>query len=103
MHKVKRNDTGQVFSDTLRIAGVVFNLTGMTVNFVLKNAATGVATKKPATIVSATEGTVEYQPDSSDVGTSGNYRAEWEVNNAGKLLTFPSDSYIQLRVIDDLG
>jgi hypothetical protein len=90
---IKRNDTGQRLSSTLRLNGAAFNLAGRTVRFHMRNNA----------ITSASAGTVQYAPTAEDVETEGEYSVEWEVTLDGdEKLTFPHNGYEKLTIIKDL-
>jgi hypothetical protein len=58
------------------------------------------------TITDASGGRVEYSwlSDGSDTDTSGSYEAEVEVVNedTGRVTTFPSDGYREIRIIEDI-
>lgn len=99
---VKRNDTAQVWADTLTLNESPINLLGCTVNLIISHGQRSVVTR-PATIVNAAAGTVSYQPVSSDVSTTETLRLEWEITYPdGSKLTVPNDSYITVSVIADL-
>jgi hypothetical protein len=101
---IKRGDTGQVFTATLTVDGAAQDLTDATVYFVMSPANGGTVIKEEATVTDATAGQVEYLPVADDVATAGRYRIEWEVElPGGRILTFPSGSYNELTILDDLG
>jgi len=97
---IKSNDTALNFTDTLLLNGQPFNLTGCTVDFKMKGST---SFADSATVVSAADGTVSYQPGVSFPTTAGKYSQEWEVTDTnGKILTFPSDDYNQVVIIANI-
>jgi hypothetical protein len=102
--RIKRHDTGQLFTSTLTLDGDPFDLTNCTVSFIMKTDDGVTQVKQTATVTDAGAGEVEYQPLAADVDTSGRYNVEWEVIlPGGKILTFPNDGYNRLIILDDLG
>lgn len=98
---VKRGDVGVVFEDTLTSGGVPVDLTGATVRFILSR--NGASTVRVATVVNAAAGTVSYAAVAGDLATAGEHRQEWEVTwPAGQTLTYPSDGWNRVLVLDDL-
>lgn len=98
---IKAYDTAITFTSTLETNGVAQNLTGATVQFILKRSAT--VFSAAATIVSATAGTVRYSPGGGFPTTVGTYKQEWEVTfGDSTILTFPSSSYNEVVIIADL-
>jgi hypothetical protein len=100
---IKRGDTGQRLSSTLRINGAAYNLTGKDVTFIMRNNATGTVRTGEATVTGATAGTVQYAPTAEDVADVGHFSVEWEVQVAvDEVLTFPHNAYEKLQIIEDL-
>lgn len=102
---VKRNDRLPAVAAILKQAGVIIDLTGCTVKFVMKpkNGAT-VIVSAAATIVSPTAGTVRYDWGVLDTVTGGEYSAEFEITTAGGLrLTCPNDRHLTVSIVEDLG
>lgn len=100
---VKRGDIGVRFDDTLTAAG--FDFSGATVVFLLRNIRTGTTTVTgSATVDSAAVGTatVHYTTDSDDLATADDFYQEWEVTKAGNKLSFPSNGYNLVHVLEDL-
>ena len=109
MTTIKSHDTAITFSDALTLGGVAYDLTGCTVKFVLRNRTNdgdgGVrAFSDAATVVSEPAGTVSYQPGAGFPTQIGKYRQEWEVTivATGRTLSFPSDDYNDVKIIEDL-
>ena len=101
---LKRNDRLPALRVTCKQAdGTVFDLTGCTVAFHLRNQATG-STKvnSAATLVTAASGIVEYQWAAIDVDTAGLYHAEFEVTQSGKTITFPNNGHLVVEITEDL-
>lgn len=99
---IKRGDTARTLTDTLTIDGTAIDLTGATVVLVWDDGTT--ITRKSANIVSAVAGTVSYVLTSADTLTAKTVRLEWEVTfPTAAVLTIPSDGYIVLNILADLG
>lgn len=103
--EVMSEDTGMRFTDTLKLDGVVVNLTGATVYFVMKlvgppNTAYFLA----AEIVDAVAGTVKYEPGVGYPTALGTYRHLWRVvDSNGKILSFANNDYNIIKIKDNLG
>lgn len=102
--KIKSNDTAIQFTGELKIDGVTADLTGASVRFLLKlKKSPYTAYSLTATIENASEGSVSYTPATGFPTTVGEYRQEWQVTFAdSSILTFPSDSYNTVTILDDL-
>ena len=100
---IKSQDTAITFSDTLRVDGTPVDLTGATVLFLMTTTERGSLFSAAATVVSAAEGTVNYQPGGGFPTLPGAYLQEWEVTfTNGRRLTFPSAGYNQITIVADL-
>jgi hypothetical protein len=79
---------------------------GTVVRFLMKKAdapATAAAkVKRSAVVVDAATRTLRYDWALGDTDTSGVYRGEFEVTANGRPETFPTDSYIDIVVYDDV-
>lgn len=100
---------GTITDDT----GAPFNLTGATVSMVLTKLVTDATTgektpgqvplfSKPATVVNAAAGIVQYDWASGDTNDYGDYAAEFEATISGKRLTVPTSGYIAVTILDSL-
>lgn len=99
---IKRGDTARRLSDTLILNNSAIDLTGGAVVLVWRQ--DGVVSRKTATIDDAVAGEVSYTLDTADVDTSGMAFLEWEVTlNTGDIITVPTNGYISLAILDDLG
>lgn len=101
---IKRNDTASSFEVQLVDAdGTPVNLTGATVQFLMSRGSTSTVAAA-AVIVDAATGTVRYDWQTGDTGTSGTYRAEWEVTDStNHVQTFPNPGYDEVVISPDLG
>lgn len=105
MFYIKQNDTGPSIRAALKnVDGVAVSLAGATVRFHMRKL--GSATAKvsaAATIISATDGTVEYDWIAADTNTVGTYQAEFQVTYSDlSVETFPNATYLKVKVIDDI-
>lgn len=102
--KIKSGDTSLEFTDTLMVDGVADDLTGSTVLFLMKKyRSPGTAYSFAATIVTAASGTVSYVPGVGFPTDVGSYKQEWQVTYSnGKILTFPTDGYNTIEIVEDL-
>ena len=104
-YTLKRYDTGPAITATILDAnGNVVNLTGASVNFVMRPmTAVAPTTNLAATIVTPSAGTVTYQPTATDTGIAGIYQAEFHITSSGGVkTTFPTDGYLEVSIEEDL-
>lgn len=103
---IKKGDRSPSIDATLRKGGAVINLTGGTVNFVMraKNGAPGGSPKVNAacTLVTPASGIVRYDWAAADVDTPGIYHAEFKVTLSGLITTCPNDKHLIVEVLGDL-
>lgn len=100
---LKRGDTKSALKATLSNEVGVTNLTGCTVNFVMAKRGS-VKINRLAEIRDAGNGIVWFTFETGDTDITGVYEAEFKVEfSDGRKETFPSDSYILINIIDDLG
>jgi len=100
----KQNDTKPIFSyledsvgriDLTNATGVVFNMRDL--------AGTVKVSRGACTIVTASQGYVKYEFLAADTDTAGIYKGEFEVTySGGEIETHPEDSYIPIKIIDDI-
>lgn len=100
---IKKGDLDPTYSGQLLVNGLPVDLTGRTVQFIMKDAAGVLKVNAAATITDAVNGRIEYRWVSGDTDTPGTYRVEWEVTTAGKRRTFPPRDYLYIEVVGDLG
>lgn len=75
--------TSPSLTDTIRVNGAAFDLTGSTVRFRMRPVgAAALTVDAAATVVSAAAGTVRYDWQAADVATAGDYLAWWRVTLA---------------------
>lgn len=89
---------------TLSVAGEPVDLTGATVDFIMRLTAGGaVKVNAPAELADAAAGVVRYDWADGDTDTPGSYQAEWEVHwPDGRTQTFPTLTYHTVDVLADL-
>jgi len=97
---VKEGDEGIPFVAILKDrAGVVVDLTGAGVDFIMALPNTTPKVNAAATITDATGGEVSYTSLTGDLDTVGTYFVEWEVTFAGgEIQRFPGDGYNVIAV-----
>lgn len=98
---IKQGDTKPEIRATLKDAnGTAINLTGATVRFHLSAKVSGtVKVDSPATVISASEGIVQYAWSTGDTDTAGVYNAEWEITfSDGSVQTVPNDGYDEVLI-----
>ncbi len=110
---IKRNDTRPILtaqltsSDPLDVDNQIpVDLSAATTIKFFMRLAPNVGTLEvsgTASITDAANGKVAYTFTAADTDTSGEYLGEFEVSWGTDRQTFPSDSYIQITVKDDLG
>ena len=105
---VKKGDIGIPFEATLTDSdGAAVNLTGASVDFVMRLASPAGTTPKvnaDAVVVGTpTNGQVSYTTQAADLNTVGTYFVEWEVTfGGGGVQRYPGDGYNVVAVRDNL-
>lgn len=103
---VKKGDVKPIFGPFVvtNSAGVVVDLTGASVKFVMRSlTATAPAVNTAATIVTPSAGTVQYTPTAQDTATAGQYQGEFHVTfGDASTLTWPTAGYVEISVEEDL-
>lgn len=81
------------------------DLTGCTVRWKMVDKKTrSVKVSAAASVVSAVDGRVEYDWQSSDTDVSGHYDGEWQITYPDtKRLTVPNLNFVTVHVVDSLG
>lgn len=98
MITIKRGDTGIGIKATLFNEKGNVNLTDTDVLFLMHNHVI------KADLEDAENGKVKVFFNSINTENTGIYYAEFEVRFPdGRIETFPNDSYLKIRIIDDLG
>ena len=110
--KVKRNDIGVTFTGTLTCTNAL-DWTSATVRWLLKGkdsyeqvsgAGSFTGDYGTGTEANSTTAGVSYTTVSGNLSESGKYWHEWEVTFAnGAVITFPSDEWNTVQILDDLG
>ncbi len=59
--------------------------------------------KDTCTVTDAVDGRVTYLWQAGDTDTSGTYNIEFEIEWGTEIQTVPNDSYITIKIVDDLG
>lgn len=100
----KLNDTRPLLHATLKDRdGTPIDLTGASVRFLWRLQGTTSAQSKAATLVVPSAGEVEVNLTPADLPTAGVYDAEFEITANGHVISVPSDHYLMIRVLPDLG
>ena len=99
----KQNDT-KPLEATLKDEDGPVNLTGATVVFNMWDSVKAVKVSLGAvTTVEPTLGTVKYPFAAIDTDTVGTFRGEFQVTfTDATVVTFPHDSYIAIKIVDDI-
>ena len=103
---IKQNDTRRAIQTTLKYqdSAVDLSAAGTSVKFLMKNIKGNLKVDAAATKVDASNGVVKYEWSEGDTDTAGSFRGEFEVTwDNGEIETFPSDSYIDIFIKNDLG
>lgn len=102
---LKRGDTRHAIKAILKDNdGDPVNLTGCEVKFIMAPLGRGATVCREPHIEDAEHGEVWVVWVPGETAISGVYRAEFEVVYLdGKVETFPSDGYISINIINDLG
>lgn len=104
--KIKQGDTHKPVEAVIQDSDGAIDLTNASsVRFIMSTPAGGTVVDAAGTIVApATDGRVRYAWAEGDTDTAGNYRAEFEVTFAdGTILTAPTDKYLKIRILSQLG
>ena len=102
---IKQGDVLPVLSDTLTYSnGTAVNLTGSTVNFVMRSITAPLpSVNAAATIVTPASGTVSYTFTTTDTAVAGRYQATWIVASPGyQVQQFPTDGYLDIAVQENI-
>jgi 5-hydroxyisourate hydrolase-like protein (transthyretin family) len=107
---MKKNDTRPIFRAQLlqtdpadENLSIPVDLTAATaVRFLMKKDAT-LKVDGVATVENAAQGRVYYTWIPADTNESGNFNVEFEVSWGTDKQTFPSDAYMTVTIMDDLG
>lgn len=111
---VKRGDTGFPLEVDLSYARESLNLTGdiglsTGVVFIMTPASGGTPTinRAAATVVTVDSAnkfvTVRYDWGAGETDTAGTYKGEFEFDLTGGPGTGPTDGYVEIRIVEDLG
>lgn len=101
---MKQNDRLPLLTCTLKDANGARDLTGETVRFLMRSSSGSVvidqtSTGSLVTVLDSTAGRVRYNWAAGDLGTPGNYLAEWETTDAlDRPLSYPNDGNIEIIV-----
>ncbi len=102
---IKVGDYGQTITATCKdSAGVAVDLSGAAeVRFHMGlEGATAEVDAAASVVGDGTAGQVSYTFAEGDTDTAGDYRAEFEVSWATAVITFPNDSYITVKVSEEV-
>lgn len=97
--EIRVGDTARTIDDVLEINRQPIDLTGATVRILLRPIGSA-RVAKTASVVSASEGSVSYQPSSSDFLEPGEVFFAWHITFPdSKTLTVPTEHNHRLKVI----
>lgn len=107
---IKRGDTAPALGAILKDGDTAVDLTGKTVEFVLRQLICvdgvlkdgPVVISGPAVVVDAPTGDVRYDWSAGDTDVEGQYRAEFKVFSGGRHTTYPDVGYIPVIFQHDL-
>lgn len=100
---IKRNDTRDAIKATLSNESGPVDLTAATVRFLMSKRGT-VKVDRQAELQDAPNGVVWMTFETGDTDETGLFQAEFEVTfTDGRIETFPSDGFILVNIINDLG
>lgn len=102
---IKQGDTKPIVTATILDAtGAVVNLTGCTVQFVMRALTSNTPLiQKSATVVTPAAGTVSYTWTAQDTATAGNYMAQFVVTfGDATIQSFPVDGYLEVLIEENL-
>lgn len=106
--KIKRNDTLPTLDVKLKDSLTTYmnlNVSGLTVNFSMKEVETGIIqiNSASASIIDPDTGSVQYQWVAGNTSTAGVYYGEFELlYEDGNRLTFPTDSSLIVNIYEDI-
>ena len=100
---IKQNDTARYIADTLTLDGTAIDLTDCSVVLVIR-LPDGTVKRRNAEIVALATGQVRYHFVEEDVAQYGTMQLEWEITfDSEDVLTVPGASYMQIKVVPELG
>ncbi len=101
---IKSGDTRPRLEATLKLNGTALDLTSCTVKFTMKNSASGsVLINKETCQILPGSGIVAYDWPTGSTNIIGDFNAEFEVTDTlGSVITFPNNSYVKVRIKEDL-
>ena len=102
---IKQNDTSPAIKVTCRDSdNNPIVVTGATVRFHMRLKSDGtVKVDDAGSVISGTDGTIQYAWSAGDTDTAGLYEAEFELTYTDTTIeTFPNDGYISVTVTDDI-
>lgn len=101
---IKKNNTRPKLVATIYDEdGDPLNLTAATVRFVMQKPGAAVKINAAMTITDAPNGKVEYAWSSADTDTPGTYHAEIQITLASDVYTAPSNGYLSVTILAQLG
>lgn len=100
----KRNDTEPPISGVVKNRAGVVDLSGATVRFHMRDAASVSVVDAEADIVGdPAEGIVSYSWQAADTADVGFFSAEFEITfAAGRIMSVPKDRQLKVKIVEDL-
>ena len=97
--KIKQGDTDPPIEATLQTDGTAFDLSGLSVSFVVGSTRAEPIVDASASIEGdGSNGEVSYQWQNGDTDVPGVYKSEFVVDDGGDERTFPDEDYITVKI-----
>ena len=102
---IKEGDTEPIVDATLERDGSAYDLSTLsnpTVYFRMGFTDDPPLVDSQATIVNQSSGEIQYEWQSGDTDTVGNFKAEFVVEGDNTITTFPNDGYLSISILEEV-